>query len=204
MILNPIADADLPLVLETFARALPEGSAAALAFARLRIAVPRDGAIDTAEHRAAAVALARRLGMATLAEEPAAAFSWDGQVLRSESEAWVILHEIGHFQTAPPERRHLIDFGLGAGPETGRIADADAARAIDRETGDREEQLASLLGILWEVELGQPALLALQEQNWLEGWNRPGGPAHFSACMERLFALGLVNSEGRPLASLRP
>ncbi len=203
MILSPIADADLPQVLETFARALPEGSAAALAFARLRGAVPRDGAIDTPEHRAAAVALARRLGMATLAEEPAAAFSWDGQVLRTESEAWVILHEIGHFQTVPPKRRHLIDFGLGAGPETGCIAEADAACAIDRETGDREEQIASLLGILWEVELGQPALLALQEQNWLEGWNRPGGPAHFAACMDRLIKLGLVNSQGRPLAKLR-
>ena len=203
MILSPIADEALPEVLETFARALPQGSVAAQAFARLRVALPQGGAIDTAEHRAAAVALARRLGMATLAEEPAVAFSWDGQVLRTESEAWVILHEIGHFQTAPPQRRHLIDFGLGAGPETGRIAEADAACAIDRETGDSEEQIASLLGILWEAELGQPALLALQEQNWLEGWNRPGGPAHFAACMQRLLALGLVDAQGRPLPKLR-
>jgi hypothetical protein len=203
MILSPIAETDLPEVLETFARALPEGSAAAEAFARLRLAVPRNGEIDTAAHRAAAVALARRLGMATLAEEPTLAFSWDGQILRTESEAWVILHEIGHFQTAPPQRRHLIDFGLGAGPETGRIAEADAACASDRETGDREEQIASLLGILWEEALGQPALLALQEHNWLEGWNRAGGPAHFTACMDRLSALGLVDAQGRPLPNLR-
>jgi hypothetical protein len=203
MILSPVAADDLPNVLDVFARGLPPGGTAEKAFARIRAATPVDGAVDTPEHRAQAVALAERLGMATLAEEPAAAYSWDGTVLRTLSEAWVVLHEVAHFQTAPPERRHVVDFGLGAGPETGRVTEADAARCADPETCDAEEQIASLLGILWEAELGQPALLAFQEQNWLEGWNRPSGPAHFAACMDRLASLGLVDDEGRPLARLR-
>ena len=203
MILSPIAVEDLPNVLDVFASRLAPGSAAARAFARLRRAVPVNGEIDTPEHRAAAVALARRIGMETLAEEPARAFSWDGRVLRTESEAWVILHEIGHYQTAPPERRHIVDFGLGAGPETGRIEEANAACGVSFQEGEDEEHIASLLGILWEAELGQPALLAFQEQNWLENWNREGGPAHFAACMARLAELGLVDDDGRPTTALR-
>jgi hypothetical protein len=203
MILTPIAVDDLPTVLDVFAQAVAGDARASAAFARIRASRPVDGAVDLPEHRAAAVDLARRIGMETLAQAPAAAYSWDGRVLRTESEAWVILHEVAHFQVAPPARRHVIDFGLGAGPETGRIAEANAAMAADPEESEAEEQIASLLGILWEVELGQPALLAFQEQNWLEGWNRPGGPAHFAACLARLADLGLVDGTGRPLPRLR-
>ena len=62
-----------------------------------------------------------------------------------------------------------IDFGLGAGPETGLRAEADASQDRARRRRDVEEALSSLLGILWEAELGHPAILAFVEQNWLEG-----------------------------------
>ena len=62
---------------------------------------------------------------------PATAFSWDGRAVRTRSEASVLIHEVAHWLIAPPDRRALPDFGLGAGPETGRIAEANAARCVD-------------------------------------------------------------------------
>jgi len=46
--------------------------------------------------------------------------------------------------------------------------------------------MASLLGILWEVELGQPALASFLDQNWLEGIPRPAPARHFAAVLARL------------------
>ena len=47
---------------------------------------------------------------------------------------------------------------LEAGPESGRPDVADAAICVSAEERQEEECLSSLLGILWEVELGQPAI----------------------------------------------
>ena len=104
---------------------------------------------------------------------------------------------------ASPARRDLPDFGLGAGPETGRIGIAEAARRVEWLARETEEQMASLLGILWEIELGQPGILAFQEQNWLEGAGRPGTAEFFCATLQRLQDHGLVDEDGRPLYSLR-
>lgn len=201
MILTPLPDDALTDALATVARALADDPTAAAAFGRIAAtrALIAQG-VDLPAHRAAAVALARRLGMATIDEEPAAAYSWDGTAVRVRSEAWVLLHEIAHWQLCPPERRGLPDFGLGAGPETGRAAEADAAACVDVAVKEREEQLSSLLGILWEAELGQPALLAFLEQNWLEGWQRPTCAAFFREAVADLVALGHLDGEGRPAA----
>jgi hypothetical protein len=119
--------------------------------------------------------------------------------LRSATEAYVLLHEVAHFQIAPPARRRLIDFGLGAGPETGNRTAAECAATIvfglERE---REEAMASLLGILWEVELGQPGLASFLDQNWLEGADRPEAAAHFAFVLGELQRRGLVDTAGRP------
>ena len=118
--------------------------------------------------------------------------------MRSETEAYVVLHEIAHFQIAPEARRRRIDFGLGPGPETG---DRDAAErdamvfGLEREA---EEALASLLGVLWEVELGQPGLASFLDQNWLEGAGRRGAAAHFQDVLARIEAFGLADAEGKP------
>jgi hypothetical protein len=42
-----------------------------------------------------------------------------------------------------------------------------------------------LLGILWEVWLGQPALASFLDQNWLEGLDR-SAPAYFTAVLGEL------------------
>ncbi len=136
--------------------------------------------------------------MGILPGSPALDFSWNGQALRSETEAYLLLHEVAHFQIAPPERRSVIDFGLGAGPETTDRAAAERAatvRGIEREA---EEALASLLGVLWEVEFGQPGLASFLDQNWLEGADRPGAAAHFADIVARLQSLGLIDDWGHP------
>jgi hypothetical protein len=110
-----------------------------------------------------------------------------------------VFHEVAHWQIASLDRRALYDFGLGAGPETGRIAEANAVCRVGNDIKEDEENLASLLGILWEVEHDEPAVLAFAEQNWLEFYDRPSTHAHFIAYIEKLVARGLIDATGRPL-----
>jgi hypothetical protein len=204
MILTPIDTAALPTVIETFEQALADRPLALAAFRRIANSIPPDGSLgDPEAQRAQAVELAASLGIETLDEEPAAAFSWDGRFIRTRSEPSVVIHEVAHWQLCAPERRPLYVFGLGAGPETGRIEEADAVIALSEEERQDEEGLTSLLGILWEAELGQPALLAFMEQNWLEGYDRPGTPQHFDRTLSRLHAAGFVDDSGRPLPVAR-
>ena len=199
MILTPISKEDIPRALARLGSFLDPGSPAACALGRISdTAAAFDAPYDTFAQRAAAVALAVQLGIPTLGEEPATAFSWDGAAIRTRSEAYVLIHEIAHWQIAPPARRALPDFGLGAGPETGRVADADAARCVTDVVKEREELLASLLGILWEAALGQTAIHAFVEQNWLEAWDRPAAADQFRRTVEELVARGLVDAGGVP------
>ena len=105
-----------------------------------------------------------------------------------------MFHEIAHWQIAPVERRSLYDFGLGAGPETGRIFEANTVACVDDAIKEDEENLASLLGILWEADHGEPAIIAFAEQNWLELADRAHTPRHFVQCLGRLAQRGLIAS----------
>lgn len=153
---------------------------------------------DTARHRADARALVTYFSIPAIDEAPADAFSWDGFSVRIQTEASVLIHEVAHWQIAPPARRELPDFGLGAGPETGRADVADAACCVRLEVKAEEELLASLLGILWEAALGQPAILAFVEQNWLEAWERPAALEQFETAVASLVARGLIADDGMP------
>jgi hypothetical protein len=202
MILTPIAPTELEETLARYDSALAVEGLARRVFTRIaasRSAI--DG--DIQAWHSAAVALAAEFGMQPIPEPPQVAFSWDGRAVRTESEPAVLLHEVAHYQLASPERRALPDFGLGAGPETGEIAVAEAARRLDGLARESEEQMASLLGILWEIELGQPGILAFQEQNWLEGAGRPGAAAFLDATLQRLRDYGVIDADGRPLRVLR-
>jgi hypothetical protein len=199
MILTPIDPIRLPQALATFAGYL-DGLAATV-FARIaatgRLCPDLKADLQAGRHKA--VALAERLGIPTRDEDPAVAYSWDGQVIRTRSETSVVFHEIAHWQIAPLARRGLPDFGVGAGPETGRIVEANAAMCVDAATMEEEENLSSLLGILWEVEHDEPAILAFAEQNWLELYERPSTAAHFARCVGELRTRGLIDADGRPL-----
>jgi hypothetical protein len=204
MILTPVDAATLPSVLGDFARRLTPRDAAVLArIATPPLATKRAAGAAARQHREAALQLATSFGMATLPGTPALGFSWDGRALRRETEAYVLLHEVAHFQLAAPERRRIVDFGLGAGPETGARAAADRAARVFGIEREREEAMASLLGILREVELGQPALASFLDQNWLEGADRPAAPAHFAAILARLRAGVFLDRADRPTRDLR-
>jgi len=203
MILTPLEADALPHILDVFDAGLSGNPLARDVFQRIaatRVFCPGFKA-DLHAGRAKAVALAARMGIATIDEEPAQAFSWDGAAVRTRSETSVIFHEIAHWQIAPPERRDLYDFGLGAGPETGRIDDANAAACVDNTVKEHEENLASLLGILWETVHDEPAVLAFAEQNWLELYDRPHTQRHFVECLAELQRRGLVDERGVPISS---
>jgi len=200
MIISPIAAEEVAVVLAGYRAGVADHPLAGPALARIAATWPvRPDGVDTPAQRTEAAALAHTFGLETLEEEPQAAFSWDGRFIRTQTEASVIVHEVAHWQLCAPERRGLFDFGLGAGPETGRRAEADAVRCVSDAEREWEEVLTSLLGVLWEAELGHPAILAFLEQNWLEGHQRPTTPAYFSRALEALAARGLIGEDGRPL-----
>jgi hypothetical protein len=204
MILTPIPRERRAGALDRFAAQLDD-PAARDAFARIRAtAAERAGGAAAETHRQQALALARRCGMRVHPAGARSAFNWDGTALDGDTEAYVILHEAAHFVLAPPERRCLIDFGLGAGPDTIDRAAADRAARLPIIEREADEAAASLLGILWEAALGHPALASFLDQNWLEGLERSAAP-HFTAMLRRLQQLGLVEAalavaEGQPSA----
>lgn len=206
MILTPIAPESLVQTLRLYGAALPPKGLEAMVFGRIaasRTALADDATARQSHWHRDAVALTEIFDMHPIAEPPQRAFSWDGHAVRTESEPAVLLHEVAHYQLASPARRRLPDFGLGAGPETGCVAAADAVRRIGDAARETEEQMASLLGILWEVELGQPGIRAFQEQNWLEGAGRQGAADFFTATLRRLGDAGLIDGEGHPILTLR-
>ena len=113
--------------------------------------------------------MARRLGILIRDGAPPRNFGWDGKIRRSGPGAYVLRRDIAHWRMAEPRRRRAYEFGLGPGPETGHRAAAARATLLTGMAREREEAMASLLGILWEVELGQPGFASFLDQNWLEG-----------------------------------
>jgi hypothetical protein len=191
LILTPIPPELLDDALDRFAARLAD-SAARAAFALIRATSRERARGETAEaHRRDALALARACGMPVHKPGTGTGFNWDGAALDGDTEAYVILHEIAHFLLAPPERRRLPDFGLGPGPDTTERETAERAAIVKLLERDADEAAASLLGILWEAALGQPALASFLDQNWLEGLERSAA-AHFTAVLRRVAALGLV------------
>jgi hypothetical protein len=189
MILTPIALPRLMAVLDQFAAGLT-GEPARNAFALIRATSPERARGAAAERdRQAALGFARQHGLAVHAPGTRCAFNWDGTALDGTTEAYVILHEVAHFVLAPADRRGLPDFGLGPGPDTRDRAGAERVATLPVLEREIDEAMASLLGILWEAELGQPALASFLDQNWLEGLNRSAA-AHFTAVLRGLTARG--------------
>jgi hypothetical protein len=197
MILTPIPRTELGGALDCFAAGLRDRLPRRV-FAEIRATSP-DRAIGTEaeRHWLAAVAFARRCGMAIHPAGVHCSFNWDGAALNGATEAYVVLHEVAHFVLAPPERRGLADFGLGPGPDTCDRATAERAAVLTLSAREGEEAAASLLGILWEARLGQPALASFLDQNWLEGLDRSAA-AHFSAVLAELEQRGLLGLDPRP------
>ncbi len=154
-------------------------------------------------HHAQAIDLLEIFGMGAVDRAPSAGLSWDGASVSVGMEPSVIIHEVAHYQVAAPDRRHLIDFGLGAGPETGDKDRANADQRVGGVAAEVEEALASLLGVIWEAALGQPAILAFLEQNWLEGGASIANLEHYRKIVGHLLAHGLIDAAGQPTLRVR-
>jgi hypothetical protein len=184
MILTPVPRCDLAQTLDRFSANLCDArSRRAFRFIR-ETSSDRAAGTDAERHRLEALGFARSLGMAVHSSDRSCQFNWDGAALNGATEAYVILHEAAHFVLATPQRRRLVDFGLGAGPDTLDRERAEREATLPGLARDEDEARASLLGILWEAALGQPALASFLDQNWLEGSDRAA--AHFTRVHEEL------------------
>lgn len=194
MILAPIRREQLQSALDRFMASLDDPFSRRT-FRRIRVTSPdRATGVDAERHRRAALSLARTFGIAIHPDGTQRLHNWDGQALNGATEAYVILHEIAHFALAPPDRRGLIDFGLGPGPDTIDRDAATSAAVLAPLARDEDEAAASLLGIIWEAQLGQPALASFLDQNWLEGLDRSAAP-YFTAVLNTLDQRGLVSRQ---------
>ena len=203
MILTPIPDDQLSATLDRFAAGLAEELSHDV-FARIRATSPgRAAGAEAERHRHEALSVARSSGMAIHLEANSCPFNWDGAALNGATEAYVILHEVAHFVLASPERRGVIEFGLGPGPDTLDRAAAERAAVVPLPAREQDEATASLLGIVWEAALGQPALASFLDQNWLEGLDRSAA-GHFTAVVETLRRLKLLNAVPTPVVSTAP
>ena len=203
MILTPIPPEALEATLDRFTGLLTARFARAV-FRRIRGTSPdRAVGLEAEQHRLAALSVARSFGMAIHPEGLLCKFNWDGAALLGATEAYVILHEVAHFVLAPPNRRGLVDFGLGPGPDTLDRVAAERAATLPPLEREADEAAASLLGIVWEAALGQPALASFLDQNWLEGLDR-SAPEHFTAVLETLRRRGMLSAVGMPVASIAP
>src|SRR5438045_1105718 len=118
MILTPIPRDQLDAALDRFAAQLDDPATHG-AFVRIRATAPERASGKVAErHRQQAIVVARHFRVPVHPPGTHLPFNWDGDALDGDTEAYVILHEVAHFVLAPPERRRLIDFGLGPGPDT--------------------------------------------------------------------------------------
>lgn len=206
MMLTPVDQNTLLPLLPDFKAALGDDFLARRVFERVTALIP-DGDLMTlstdAKHHADGVELCRQFGFGILDVDPKTHFTWDGENVAIQLEPSVLIHEVGHYQLAAPERRKVLDFGLGCGPESGKREEADAVQTLFCPERDVEEALCSLLGILWEAELGQPAILAFLEQNWMEGGANLQNVAHFRKIVRWLREMELIDDDGAPTRNLR-
>jgi hypothetical protein len=203
MILTPIPREQLEGALDMFAAQISEPGARA-AFGQICATMPeRAAGAQAEEHRRDALAVAGRHGVPVHPPGSRPAFNWDGTALDGDTEAYVILHEVAHFALAPAARRGLVDFGLGPGPDTRDRAAAERAVTLPLLEREAEEAEASLLGILWEAALGQPALASFLDQNWLEGLERSAA-THFTAVLARLRRRGLADAASLSESAAQP
>ena len=192
MILTPIARDELAPALDRFEAGLRDPTTRHI-FRQIRTTAPHRASVR--ERKAIVCGPWRSRGEFGVPVHPPGTrcrFNWDGTALDGATEAYVILHEVAHFVLAPPDRRALVDFGLGPGPDTRDRDAAERAAVLPLAAREEDEAAASLLGILWEAALGQPALASFLDQNWLEGLDRRAAD-HFTRVLAGLRRQGLLD-----------
>ncbi len=123
---------------------------------------------------------------------------WIGDgVIRSNNESNA-LHELAHFLVAPKSRKRSVNFGLGHCPDDNR--DIDSPMTIKPSNAQKEEELASVLGILYEKELNlkvrdYPLWKATYSEH---GWHDHSSKMSFEDVVDILLKKGYLNSNKTP------
>lgn len=116
---------------------------------------------------------------------------WDGRVIRTDYPVDA-LHDLAHFQVAPAWRRRRVGFGLGLEPTGGGVY-APMLASSDRAIA--EEELASMLGLIWACELGYEWRNEAMEHSWcVEGVEHPA--ALSLGHSDKLDAIGVTKDGG--------
>lgn len=144
-------------------------------------------------------ALARRMGM-TLKLDEDGKIAWTGKFLNTALSVTNtnVLHDVAHFQLATPIRRRMPDFGLGPSVDS----QGWAPRVIPSNQSDIEENIVSILGILWERELGINHIDTLHDHNWID---RDGKlfSGRIDLILPWLAKQGYIDANGVPQMKLR-
>ena len=91
--------------------------------------------------------------------------SWDGKKISAKYDPFdIVFHEVCHYIVAHPNRRKLIDFGLGRGPNSDRKNILPIRKTIIQP--QNEEDIASLLAIIVQKHFNLPFSHTLDYQNW--------------------------------------
>jgi elongation factor P hydroxylase len=118
--------------------------------------------------RTAALKLMAELGIPCYPERsPRDGSQWDGVATAIKgSLPTVLFHDIAHWLLCPRRRRSIPDFGLGPSPDS--KWSPSLMRKIPLRAAEREEELASVLGIALEARAGMKFGHTILDHNWAD------------------------------------
>lgn len=105
----------------------------------------------------------------------------------------IVLHELAHFQIATPKRRLKYNFGLGF----------IGGNKSTKKWQWNEESLASILGILWEWNLGLNYLDTLKYHQWYDEEYDLDLSIDINRVLKKLYKMNLITKQGECLISCR-
>lgn len=155
----------------------------------------------TPQHRKVLKVL-KAIGMPFTLEKDVSAsgYGWDGSLAYFKGfKVGDAMHDMAHYQCSSTRLRKLPEFGLGSGFCTEDYDGADSNHRRNEEKTQLEEEYASLLGILWERELGYNFAATLDLHSWPTGRN---SKKNFFKIMRGLSKRGLIDENARPTTKL--
>lgn len=144
--------------------------------------------------------IAKTVGIKLSERSPKENFGWDGKTVatgnRDDAE---IVHDIAHWIVCAPSRRKVVEFGLGSGFDTGDEEAADKKQKVPRHFAQKEEEKASLLGILlmrkFRISDWKKTFV---DHNWMESCEYKGGELTIFKTLCRLGRKGLITKKSSP------
>lgn len=105
-------------------------------------------------------------------KDPRKSYMYDGKYINCKNQtASNIIHDIAHYALSSKTRRKIVEYGLGAGPETASINIDNANDVAINERVDNyftNEEKASALGIYWEKKLKLNYKKTYNDHKWYE------------------------------------